>query len=843
MLYQNEYTSQISFPLGGIGSGSIGLGGNGMLTDWEIFNRPAKGHRNGYTHFAIKAMTKQGIKTRILNGDLTRDLMGTYQKSFHAGFGYGPSSDTMCGFPHFKNVTFQGEFPFARLTFEDADFPARIHMTAFNPFIPLDADNSSIPAAFFEITVENTGLWDMEYQVAFSVQNPFKVSQNQFHTSGNLSMITLKNACVSPEDVTYGDLTVASDHDELLYQSYWYRGSWQDSIVSFWNDFNREADLAERSYDTTGSQDTCTLAARLKVARGQSESARFVLSWNIPNNYNYWTPGQEMPSWKNYYATLFEDSAASASYSLRNWTSLYERTLCFKEALFQTTVDAAVMEAISATMSVLKSPTVLRLTDGSFYGWEGVQEEMGSCEGTCQHVWNYAYALCFLFPELERSIRDLEFQYSTYEDGWMVFRLQLPLSADKGTFRACLDGQMGTVIKCYREWKISGDDAWLKKHWDSITKVLAYAWCEDNPDEWDRNKDGVLEGRQHHTLDMELFGPSSWLESMYLAALKAAWEMAEYLKDTEHSREYRELFEKGYAWTKEHLFNGRYFIQQTDITDKSILTHFGCEKEYWNEEAGEIKYQIGEGSEIDQMLGQWHCIINGLGHVLDPDQTETALNHMMQNNYKPSMRNFVNPWRIFSLNDEAGSVMCDYPEGSRKPRIPIPYCEETMHGFEYQFAGLLFANGRMEDALTVVRAIREKYDGRKRNPWNEMECGSNYARSMASFALLPILSGFEFHLPKKYIGFDPRVSRAHFRSFFSLGTGWGILSTDETAAEKKAAIRLKEGSLCLNQIRLPFADKVTEILIDGQPMDFTFISQGVNFSERVIQSAVEIQYE
>lgn len=850
MIYQKEYTNQISFPLGGIGSGSIGLSGSGRLVDWEIFNRPSKGSINGHTHFAVKAKTSQGVKTKILNGDLTENLTGQYQRQNFGGYGYGPSAKTMCGFPHFEKVTFHGEFPIARITFEDADFPARIHMTAFNPFIPLDADNSSIPAAFFEIEVENTSEEATEYQVAFSVMNPFEVSENctedlDYHA------ITLKNAGVDREDTSYGDLTVATDHGDVIRQNYWYRGGWQDSIVTFWNDFNREEDMPKRNYDKPGKKDGCTISAKIGAEVGQTKKVRFVLSWNVPNNYNYWTPGQEQKSWKNYYAVLFKDSAVSAAYALKNWDNLYERTLRFKEALFQTTVDEAIIDAVSATMSVLKSPTVLRLEDGSFYGWEGLNELIGSCEGTCQHVWNYAYALCFLFPELERSIRDLEFEYSTYEDGWMVFRLKLPLGADKGTHRACVDGQMGAVIKCYREWKISGDDGWLKDNWSNITKVLEYAWSEENPDEWDQNRDGVLEGRQHHTLDMELFGPSSWLESMYLAALKAAVEMADYLGDFARSKEYMELFQKGYRWTKENLFNGKYFIQKVDITDKGITDHFGCSDTYWNDEAGEIKYQIGDGSEIDQMLGQWHCMINGLGDVLDPKQVDIALEHMMRHNYKDSMRNFANPWRVFSLNDEAGTVICDYTKDVYKPRIPVPYCEETMHGFEYQFAGLLCATGRVDDGIKVVKAIRDKYDGRKRNPWNEIECGSNYARSMASFALLPILSGFEFHLPKKYIGFAPMVNRENFRCVFSLGTGWGIFSVEESGKDRdaerekgnRARIELCEGTLRLEKIGLRFAKKVNRVIIDGKARNFTFEDGKISFTECKIRDFVEIIYE
>lgn len=157
-----------------------------------------------------------------------------------------------------------------------------------------------------------------------------------------------------------------------------------------------------------------------------------------------------------------------------------------------------------------------------------------------------------MFPELERSVRNLEFKYSTDEKGKMGFRLQLPLGRGVFLRRVCLDGQMGAVIKCYIEWKISGDDKWLAENWNNIKTVLEYAWSENNPDKWDRNKDGVLEGMQHHTLDMELYGPSSWLEGFYLLALKAAAEMAEYLGDTAKAEEYVFLFEKGYKWTKQN---------------------------------------------------------------------------------------------------------------------------------------------------------------------------------------------------------------------------------------------------------------------------------------------------
>lgn len=836
MRYSKTHLREISFPLGGIGSGCIGLAGNGRLVDWEIFNRPSKGSLNGYSHIAVRAQDDAGeVSARVLQGDLDKDLTGSYALAPYIGYGFGPSSLTMCGFPHFSQCTFDGEFPIARLSFSDPHFPGEVSLTAFNPLIPLDDRNSSIPAAFFEIEFSNPADKPRLFTAAFTVANPFPVSENRAEGDS----IRLTYAGMDPADPRYGDLTISCRAPETGAQPCWYRGGWQDGIATFWREFSSGKPLRRREYDSPGQNDTCTLWGSVRLAPGERKSVRFVLSWNVPNNYNYWNPvkdeeGKDV-TWKNYYAVLFPDSGASASYAMENWDSLYARTLAFHDALFSSSLDPAVLDAASASLAVLKSPTVLRLEDGSFYGWEGVQRAEGSCEGTCQHVWNYAYALCFLFPQLERSIRDLEFKWSTYENGEMDFRLKLPLGREKGKFRACVDGQMGSVIKTYREWKLSGDDSWLKAQWPSVKKVLAYAWSPENADRWDADKDGVLEGRQHHTLDMELFGPSSWLEGFYLAALAAAAEMADFLGDGD-AAEYRELFRKGRDWTRENLFNGKYFIQKVNLDDRSVLDGYKGAEGYWNEEAGEIKYQIGEGCEIDQLLAQWHANLCGLGRLFDEGQTQTALRSLFANNYKTSVREFANPWRIFCLNDESGTVICDYPEGVRKPVLPIPYCEETMHGFEYALAGLLISEGFTEEGLTVVRAVRDRYNGEKRNPWNEIECGSNYARSMAAFALLPIFSGFRFDLPHQSVGFEPVGNPENFRCFWSVGTGWGVFAKDGG----KVRLTIEEGSLALREIALPFLANASSLTIDGENVPFRQENGAVRFESACIRRELAV---
>ena len=580
----------------GIGTGSIGLGGNGRLMDWEIFNRANKGGMNGYSHLAVRAVAGgELLSAKVLAGDMYGEFSGPRA----ACFGHGAMRETMAGFPHFKEHTFIGEFPIARLEFTDNSFPGKASLTAFNPFIPLDEDASSLPAAFFAVTMENTADQTIDYTAAFSVQNPFEeLGRNRQISGEGCHGLAFCQEKKMPEELGYGDITLATDEPAATVQEAWYRGMWFDGPTVFWHDFASAAPLPARSYPEAGPRDMGTLAVSFTLKPGETKTVRFLLAWNFPNCVNDWNPppAGENARWRNYYATRFASSEATAQYALKNWESLYRRTLDFKDALFSSTLPEEVIDAVSANLSILKSPTVLRLEDGSFYGWEGLNEHGGSCEGSCTHVWNYAYALPFLFPRLERSMRELDYRYNLWDNGRMSFRLQLPVGRKPNEFHPCVDGQMGGVIKTYRDWKLFGDDGWLKEWWPSVKKSLEFAWSPENTHRWDADRDGVLEGRQHHTLDMELYGPSSWLESFYLGALKAGAEMAEHVGDADAAALYRKLFEKGRSWSEENLFNGAYFEQRVDLRDSSVLEPYeDVYAPYWNTEAGEIKYQIGAG--------------------------------------------------------------------------------------------------------------------------------------------------------------------------------------------------------------------------------------------------------
>jgi non-lysosomal glucosylceramidase len=839
MIYTGVNTREISFPLGGIGSGCVGLAGNGRLVDWEIFNHPGKFSFNGMSHFAVRAQ-KNGkvIDARILNGDLQPPYSGTYSEKLFNGFGWGPSRNNLCGMPHFREHEFNGEFPVAEITFREPDFPGAAKLCAWSPMIPGNACDSSIPAACFEIEVANCENETIEYSVVGVLSSPFthQGSKNIYYSDRDTHQLILKSG-LAENDFEYGELSLSTGFPDVSCQEYWYRGPYVDDLEVYWNDMMRPGRVCLRQYacreNSGGKPDTGLLETYFHLAPGETRKVIFVLTWNLPNLRNSWNPEADKLAekngvknrWRNWYATVWKDAAHSGAYVLRNYEGLREGTFRFHDALFSSTLPQEVIDGVSANISILKSPTCLRLEDGTFYGWEGVGVKAGSCEGSCTHVWNYAQALPFLFPELERSMRESHYNFSQDKDGGCHFRIMLPLGikADTGFMRPCVDGQFGDVMKTYRDWKICGDDMWLKKLWPAVKKSIEFAWSDKNYDLWDPAQNGVIEGRQHHTLDMELFGPNVWLTGHYLGALKAAAEMADAMGESDFASHCRNVFSSGKKWIEINLFNGEYYFQKINLKDKKVLEKFsGSGKDsavdaYWSAEHEEIKYQIGEGCGIDTHLPQWYASLYGIGEVLDSGHVTASLKSIFKYNYKSSMRDVPNPWRNYALNDETGTLICVWPEGTPKPVIPIRYASETMHGFEWAAACHMIMKGMVKEGMEIVKSIRLRYDGEKRNPWNEFECGSNYARSMASYALLNAFCGFCFDLRAGMIGFAPILKDPRFCCFWSLGTVWGRFERSEGTDR----IHIDYGHICLHGLNLE--PGIIKLECQGNSLRFTEI--------------------
>jgi non-lysosomal glucosylceramidase len=836
-VYNDQRRRYVAFPLGGIGTGSVSLTGSGRLIDWSIRNRPAIDQFNGYSHFAIKA-ERNGklLGARVLNGPYEGTPTGSPSVRKFDGFGFGANRDSMAGVPHFDDVTFIGRFPMAELEFHQTDFPGRLRMTAFSPFIPHNDRDSSMPVALFGFAIENNTAAPIDYTIASTLGNYGCDSGiHTFTREKDLSALHFTSADAGrPEQ--RGDLAITTDGDDVEHVDYHFRGQWFDSLSLYWREFARAGRLRERRYDKPRATKNMfqqpehgTLAVRLRVAPGETRQVRFAISWNYPLGSIYWfdreQPGSPLfegvpPTWKNYYATQWADSAASGADAFQRWETLEAQSLAFRDSIFESSLPPEIVDAVNGTLGILRSATLIRLEGGEVWGWEGQHPREGSCEGSCTHVWNYQQALANLFPAMERTLRETEFTYNQLPNGGLTFRQRLPLGSGFDIIGPCADGHFGAIVKAYREWKNLGDNAWLRRYWPNIRRAMEYAWSPDNPDKWDPARTGVLWGRQHHTLDMELFGPNSWLTTMYIAALAASSHMADAIGDHAFAQECREMAANGGAYVDRELFNGRYYAQKLDLSDRSMLTPFDQNRKagvlrdsfmeaYWSGEYSEIKYQIGDGCLTDQILGQWHADMAGLGDLLDPEKVRTALKSVFDENYRPSLRDHFNPCRVYAYEDEAGLLLCTWPEGTTKPATPAPYAEEVWTGLEYMMASHLIRRGLVDEGLTVVRAARARHDGSRRNPWNDIECGSYYIRALSSYALVNAYSGLTFDQQSGEIGFKP-AREGDGIYFWSAGRGWGTVQLSKS----QMTLIVKGGELVVSRLRLPWLRGVAKV--DGQ---------------------------
>ncbi len=763
---------EIAFPLGGIGTGCVSLGGRGQLRDWEIFNRPNQGFRPEFAFATLRAESEGGgVITKVVESPLTPPYTGTH----------GAPSTNGEGLPHMASNTFRGEYPFARLQFEDGAMPLKVSLEAFSPFIPLNDFDSSLPAAILTYRLENTtnevvqGLlaWTMQNVVGYGGAGPLDRSElggnrNAFRSEGGLNGMVLDSTRYPADSHRHGSMVLATPWQDVTYTGYIGDRSFAPRHI-FWDIMSRPGgfdDTEMREPTADGQTGVCALGMRVALEPGQTAEIPLLLTWHFPNFVKYWdrSPDEGKPVWRNHYAQHFADAWSVAAYVNENLARLRAQSLQYHDALFGSTLPGCVLDAASSQTSTLKSPTCLRLEDGTFYGWEGCSATAGCCEGSCTHVWNYQQALPFLFPALQRSMRTADYAHNLREeDGRMCFRLALPRGTSGWGFHAAADGQLGGIIKTYRDWLLCGDDDWLRGLWPRVKKALAYAW-----EQWDTDRDGVPDGVQHNTYDIEFVGANPLIGAFYMGALRAAEEMARYLGEDRQADQYRELFEKGSARMDETLFNGEYYIQQYD--PEEAQTH-----------------QFGQGCLSDQMLGQWLAAICDLGYLFDPDKVRSALQNVFRHNWRSSLGGHVNPQRIYAVNDESGLLMCTWPRGGR-PLIPVAYCDEVWTGTEYQVASHLIMEGFVTEGLTIVKGARERHDGVKRNPWDEPECGSHYARAMSSWGLVLALSGYHYNAPAGLMRFAPKVRQDDFRVFWSNASAWGTYS--QNLSEGSAAIRL-----------------------------------------------------
>ncbi len=912
VVYRGRELETIAMPIGGIAAGQLYLCGDGTLGCWYIFNKRfySGAGAKSYRRRIPDSPVAQGFAIQVEAGGrrVTRPLNGR----------------------GFREISFVGEYPIARVSYRDAAVPLAAEMEAFSPFIPLNADDSALPATLFHLTVENTsgepvrvrtagwlenavcfytaarlrGLRDTSFvrqprrslmchgargeSVSAPASAPARptivladfegpnygewiVTGEAFGTGPARGTLPAQNSVLGfmgkglvnthiRENAPQGTLTsppfeiarryinflvgggshagrtcvnllidgkavrtATGDDGEPLAWNTWDVGEFAgrqgrieilDLESGSWGHINVDqielSDTPRRAIgrveetDDYGSmvlghagaaspaEETLSLMRDVEVgelpvhaedatppigqkyigaiasqwidlAPGQRHTFTYVLAWHFPNRK---TLGQDTG---HAYAARFRDAPAVAGYVLDHHERLAGQTRLWHATYYDSTLPHWLLDRVGSTLSCLASCTCELWKNGRFWAWEGVY----CCPGTCTHVWNYAHGAARLFPSLERSVREMQDLSIGLQAGGLVgFR-------GEHNVTPAADGQMGTILKCWREHLCSPDVGFLRRNWAAIRKTIEYALRMDG------NADGLVEGEQHNTFDIEFFGANTFVGSLYLAALRAGEAMAREMGEAAFADRLNAICERGRELTMERLWNGEYFIQRVDL-DKHPQN------------------QYADGCLSDQLFGQGWAHQVGLGYLYPREAMTTALRSIWRYNWAPDVGPYSDvhkPARSFAEAGEAGLLTCTWP---LSPYMPdgVRFKDEVWTGIEYQVAGHMIWEGLLTEGLATVRAIHDRYQAMKRNPYNEVECGDHYARALASWGVLTALTGFSYHGPRGEISFAPRLTPEAFRSVFTTAEAWGTFSQKRHAGRQENNIQVRHGRLRLKQVSL-----------------------------------------
>jgi uncharacterized protein (DUF608 family) len=557
-----------------------------------------------------------------------------------------------------------------------------------------------------------------------------------------------------------------------------------------------------------------TVIGRTKISSGGTAEIRFVLAWHFPNPWRESLSAlKDSATLRRWYATKWSNAASVAVDAATNFSRLCGETKAWNRTWYGGSLPYWFLERTLIPAGALASATCYRFDNDRFYGWEGNY----CCAGTCTHVWGYAQSSGFLFPGLERGLRtNIDFGQSWKEDGSVDYR------GEYGKYVAH-DGQCTMILRTMREHLNSEDNQFLTPIWPRVRKSIERLIADD------KDRDGMLEGAQYNTLDATWYGPMGWISSLYVAALAVGERMARDMGDTEFAQTCRSLADRGKTRIGETLFNGEYFIHKPDPAHpEANSTNDGCH--------------------IDQVFGASWLRQMGMDGEIEQAKVRSALQSIWKYSFLPDVGPYrrdmkvVEGGRWYAMPGEAGLLMCSWPRGGAEHAVgkggeawAAGYFNECMNGFEWQVAAHMLAEDMVDEGLAVVRALHDRYAPAKRNPYNEIECGDHYARSMASHGAYLTACGFQHDGPRGIIGFNPKVNPEDFSCAWTASESWGRYRQKRVDGKWTAALSPVSGPLTLNQLLCNLKPagsvKVTHL---KREIDCQVTAAGIAFAEPIV---------
>ncbi|WP_240312771.1 GH116 family glycosyl-hydrolase [Flavihumibacter solisilvae] len=770
----------IGMPAGGLHAGTVYLGGDGRLWLWGIYNDSREGV-DPKTVLWNDGTREVSVRNRD-GANYVEPTLAANRRVLEQGFAISFDFNWKKITRELKEedwdeIKFEASYPQATIRYISKGLPVEVVVKAGAIFIPLDADNSALPATVFSINVQNRstkrltvsiGGWFENGANKITAKDADGMRQNVASRHNGFASIKGQFLAAKPDASSQRDsgttCITCMGKDVLINTS---ATPWPVTTEFFTatSESPAEANPNEKLVSS--------LVTNNFVEPGAGTETNFILSWHFNHPL---LKLDKLPETQQgyYYGKRFRDAAEVGAYIAANFKKLHGNTLLWQKTYYDSTLPHWFLERCLLNIGTLATANTYRFANDRFWGWEGVN----ACEGTCTHVWQYAQTMGRIFPSLERDARQrTDLGIALQQDGGIIFRAEYES-------RPAIDGQAGTLLRIYREHQVSADDHFLKTNWPNVKRAAIFMLAQD------KNGDGMTDTPMENTLDAVWEGEIAWIVGLCIAAAKATQYMAEEVGDMAFADQCREYVEKGNRNMAEKLFNGEYFIHRPDgvLGKKKLGSYNTCH--------------------IDQVYGQSWAWQVGLGRLWDREKTLSALRSLWKYNFAPDVGPYIKTHtggRPYALAGEAGMVMNTNPKNEpfaygENMTWQLGYFHECMSGFEHQVASHLMAEGMTDEALILTRAIHDRYHAAKRNPYNEIECSDHYARAMASYGTFISACGFEYHGPNGYIRFAPKWSADNFKAPFTAAEGWGSYSQKRLGNSQVHTIEVKYGILQLSEL-------------------------------------------
>lgn len=833
----------VALPMGPIGGGCVSLAGDGGLRQWQIVNQVEHTAQVPDSFFAVRTdSASAGTKAAVLMSPANYDQSGFTPAPMISDADVPASSVALLdALPSVSELSITAQFPTAVVDYVSQEYgPIALSMECLSPFIPLDSKNSNLPVVFFVFTATNPSAtepvtvsllmsqqncagWDGHSSINNEVENPgYGGNVNSVFALDGLVALDMNNPSLDAANPTNGHVAAAvlpnaSDTVTTLVQF--------DSAAALWSAFATPAAPGLPGQGRSGPSPAGrtwngALCDTFTLAPGASQTVTFALGWHYPNRVVNWgQPGLNVADPRlgdilvgNQYANVWPTMSAVLDYARTNAPMLLGNTRLYRDTFYNSTLPWQLLDSCAPRAVVLRSPTCMWNADGNFYAFEGCGGGSGCCPLNCTHVWNYEMSLSRLFPDLELTMRTTDLQEQIAPNAIIPSRTIIPLEIrrqwtwwpnytdiDPASTAICVDGEMGAVLKLYREVLFGASGDTLAANYPQARKVLN-RWMSALD-----SGDGVVRGPQPNTYDCSIYGVNTFISGLYLCGLRAGAAMATLAGDSASAAAFSARFALGSANLDKYCFtNGKWYTQVVDPANPVN--------------------ELTDGCFVDQLLGQWWAHLLGLGYLLPAAHVQSSVSEVFTTNHRVGFDPAAQSPRRFFDERDSGLYIGTWPNGDA-PKSALLYTSEgAWSGLEYAMAGLALQEGLTDVWTTMLSDTRARQDGTRRSPWNEIECGDHYSRQMSGGVLVEIAAGQLWNAPAQTLSFAPIVNPTNFSSFCQTNTGWGSYAqtgTDATLKTGTASLTTAFGSIGFKTLQLASQATTAVVTLNGAPVACT----------------------